>query len=103
MKRAKSYPSVIRRWYHPIEHECAVCHRTLHQAMTLSRRTVVTLQAIIKLIHAGYRCPDQACPGRASHLPQRRSRRTRLAGFHLWIRYRSAGRSIASGKASDSR
>jgi hypothetical protein len=32
--------------------------------MTLSRRTVVTLQAVIKLLHAGYRCPDQACPGR---------------------------------------
>jgi hypothetical protein len=33
--------------------------------MTLSRRTVVTLQAVIKVIHAGYRCPDQACPGRS--------------------------------------
>jgi hypothetical protein len=32
--------------------------------MTLSRRTVVTLQAVIKLIHAGYRCPDLSCPGR---------------------------------------
>jgi len=65
MKRAKRYPTTIRRWYRPAEHECAVCHRRLRQAMTLSRRTVVTLQAVIKLIHAGYRCPDPNCPGRS--------------------------------------
>lgn len=65
MKRAKSYSSVQRRWYRPVEHECAVCHCTLRQAMTLSRRTVVTLQAVIKLIHAGYRCPDPQCLGRS--------------------------------------
>src|SRR5258707_4002139 len=31
--------------------------------MTLSRRTVITLQGVIKLTHAGYRCPDPSCPG----------------------------------------
>jgi len=31
--------------------------------MTLTRRTVITLQAVIKLTHAGYRCPDAQCPG----------------------------------------
>jgi len=31
--------------------------------MTLSRRTVITLQGVIKLTHAGYRCPDAQCPG----------------------------------------
>ena len=65
MKRAKRYPTTIRRWYRPVEHECAVCHRRLRQAMTLSRRTVITLQAVIKLIHAGYRCPDPQCLGRS--------------------------------------
>ena len=65
MKRAKRYPTTLRRWYRPVEHECAVCHRRLRQAMTLSRRTVVTLQAVIKLIHAGYRCPDPQCLGRS--------------------------------------
>lgn len=65
MKRATRYPKTIRRWYRPAEHECAVCHRRLRQAMTLSRRTVVTLQAVIKLIHAGYRYPDPQCRGRS--------------------------------------
>ena len=31
--------------------------------MTLTRRTVITLQEVIRLIHAGYRCPDPQCPG----------------------------------------
>ncbi len=39
------------------------CHRTLQEAMTLTRRTVITLNGVIKLNHAGYRCPDVDCPG----------------------------------------
>jgi hypothetical protein len=31
--------------------------------MTLTRRTVITLQGVIKLTHAGYRCPDPQCEG----------------------------------------
>src|SRR5271167_2003298 len=63
MKRARSYPNVLRRWYRPVEHECPECHRTLRQAMTLSKRTVITLAGVIKVTHAGYRCPDGECPG----------------------------------------
>src|SRR5713226_8721620 len=63
MKRARSYTNVMRRWYRPVEHECPDCHRTLRQAMTLSKRTVITLGGVIRLIHAGYRCPDAQCPG----------------------------------------
>src|SRR6266705_7176721 len=63
MKRRRTYPVVVRRWYRPVEHECPECHRTLRQAMTLTRRTVITLQEVIRLIHAGYRCPDPQCPG----------------------------------------
>src|SRR5512135_1691408 len=70
MKHARSYPQVIRQWYRPVEHECPQCHRRLREAMTLSRRTVITLQGAIKLTHVGYRCPDALCPGH-----QRRYRR----------------------------
>jgi hypothetical protein len=63
MNHSRSYPQVIRRWYRPIEHECPQCHRTLREAMTLTRRTVITLEGVIKLNHAGYRCPDVECPG----------------------------------------
>jgi len=63
MKHARTYPQVRRRWYRSVEHECPRCGRKLQQAMTLTRRTVITLQEVIRLIHAGFRCPDQECPG----------------------------------------
>jgi len=63
MNHTRSYPSVTRRWYRSVEHECPQCGRRLQQAMTLTRRTVITLQAVIRLIHAGFRCPDPQCPG----------------------------------------
>ncbi len=63
MKQTRSYPNVIRRWYRPVEHECLECHRTLREAVAVSRRTVITLEGVIKLNHAGYRCPDPQCVG----------------------------------------
>ncbi|MEO7020297.1 MAG: hypothetical protein ABI234_09130 [Ktedonobacteraceae bacterium] len=54
---------MTRRWYRPLEHECPEGHRTLRQAMKLSKRTVITLGGVIRLIHAGYRCPDTQCAG----------------------------------------
>src|SRR6266700_2749553 len=63
MNPTRSYPQVIRRWYRPLEQECPQCHRTLREAVAVSRRTGVTLEGVIKLNHAGYRCPDVDCPG----------------------------------------
>src|SRR5256884_9478964 len=63
MRHSCSYPNVIRRWYRPIEHKCLECHRTLREAVAVSRRTVITLEGVIKLNHAGYRCPDAQCVG----------------------------------------
>src|SRR2546426_8747636 len=63
MKHSRSYPQVMRRWYRPVEHKCAECGRTLREVKTLSKRIVVTLTGVIKVTHAGYRCPDAQCPG----------------------------------------
>ena len=63
MRHSRSYPNVIRRWYRPVEHECLSCHRTLREAVAVSRRTVITLAGVIKLNHAGYRFPDPQCVG----------------------------------------
>src|SRR2546421_5288912 len=63
MRHSRSYPNMIRRWYRPVERECLECHRTLREAVAVSRRTVITLQGVIKLNHAGYRCPDPQCSG----------------------------------------
>src|SRR5947208_6573569 len=63
MRHSRSYPNMIRRWYRPVEHECLECHRTRRVAVAVSRRTVITLAGVIKLNHAGYRCPDPQCVG----------------------------------------
>jgi hypothetical protein len=46
MNHTRSYPKVIRRWYRPLEHECPQCHRTLREAVAVSRRTVITLEGV---------------------------------------------------------
>ena len=63
MKRSRSYPQVMRRWYRPVEHTCTACGRTLREVKTLSKRIVVTLEGVIKVTHVGYRCPEGECPG----------------------------------------
>jgi hypothetical protein len=51
--------------------------------VTLSERTVVTLGEVIKLVHAGYRCPDPACGGH-----QRTYRSARADALALpWFTY----------------
>src|SRR5258706_14871813 len=63
MKAARKFTQVSRRFYRPECYHCPVCQKRLRRAVTLSERTVVTLKEVIKLVHAGYRCPDPACAG----------------------------------------
>ncbi len=62
MKTVRSYPTLTRRFYRPEQYVCPECQHHLQRAVTLSERTVITLTDVIKLIHAGYRCPNQECP-----------------------------------------
>src|SRR5881275_669305 len=63
MKPAKQFAQVSRRFYRPEQTHCPVCEKRLRRAVTLSERTVITLEGFIKLVHAGYRCPDLHCAG----------------------------------------
>ena len=63
MKPARTYPQASRRFYRPEVYHCPNCRKRLRRAVTLSERTVITLQEVIKLVHAGYRCPDAQCVG----------------------------------------
>ncbi len=65
MKSARTFPQVSRRFYRPEEYHCTDCKKRLRRAVTLSERTVITLEEVIKLVHAGYRCPDPHCIGHA--------------------------------------
>src|SRR5947208_5739704 len=63
MKPARKFAQVSRRFYRPEQSYCPVCQRRLRRAVTLTERTVITLEEVIKLVHAGYRCPDSQCAG----------------------------------------
>jgi hypothetical protein len=83
MKPARKYTQVSRRFYRPEQSVCPECQRRLRRAVTLSERTVVTLREVIKLVHAGYRCPDPACGGH-----QRTYRSARADALALpWFTY----------------
>ncbi len=77
MKPARKFAHVSRRFYRPEQYHCAECQRGLRRAVTLSERTVVTLEGVIKLVHAGYRCPDPQCAGH--HRTYRSARADALA------------------------
>jgi hypothetical protein len=64
MKAARTFTQVSRRFYRPEQTHCPVCEQRLRRAVTLTERTVITLEGVIHLVHAGYRCPDPDCAGR---------------------------------------
>ena len=83
MKPARKFAQVSRRFYRPEQSHCPVCQRRLRRAVTLSERTVITLEAVVKLVHAGYRCPDTQCAGH-----QRTYRSVRADALALpWFTY----------------
>ncbi len=63
MKPAKQFAQVSRRLYRPEQTHCPVCEKRLRRAVTLTERTVITVEEVIKLVHVGYRCPDPDCMG----------------------------------------
>lgn len=62
MRRAKSYATVTKQIYHPEITTCSSCGSHLRRYTTISQRTVVTLDGVLRVVHCGYRCPKTACP-----------------------------------------
>ena len=72
-KQARVYREVTRSYFRPEITVCPTCQSRLHRYATLSERTVIRLSGPLKLIHRGYRCPNEEC---ATH---RRSYRSAAA------------------------
>jgi hypothetical protein len=85
MKTVRSYPTLTRRFYRPEQYVCPQCQRHLQRAVTLSERTVITLTHVIKLIHAGYRCPNPECPAHARTYRSAAADALALPGFTFGI------------------
>lgn len=81
MKKARILPQFTRHFYRPEQSLCPECQRRLRRAVTLSERTIITLQGVIKVIHAGYRCPNPECPARCRTYRSTQADQLGLVGF----------------------
>lgn len=81
MKTARKFSHVTKRFYRPELYVCSECQRHLRRAVTLSERTVITLQGAIKVVHAGYRCPNPECVARIRTYRSTQADRLALPGF----------------------
>jgi hypothetical protein len=63
MRTAKEYREVTKLTLRCEIRYCPICQRYLRRTCTLNQRTIVTLHEIVFLVHCGYRCPDEGCPG----------------------------------------
>lgn len=61
MRRAKVYPSVTKQIYHAELTTCLSCGARLRRYASVSHRTVVTLDGVVRVVHCAYRCPDSTC------------------------------------------
>jgi transposase len=81
MKTARKCPLVKKRFYRPEQSLCPECQSHLRRAVTLSERTVITLQGAIKVVHAGYRCPNVECAARTRTYRSAQADSLALPGF----------------------
>ena len=56
-----THENVTKRFYRPEIRKCLECQKPIKRAVTLSQRTVVTFQEVIKVVHGGYRCKNPKC------------------------------------------
>jgi hypothetical protein len=62
MRTKKSYAQAIKRIYPPEILPCLTCQTRLGGCLTISQRSVVTMQEVVRVVHCGYRCPNSDCP-----------------------------------------
>lgn len=62
MRTKKSHAQAIKRIYPPEILPCLTCQTRLGGCLTISQRSVVTMQEVVRVVHCGYRCPNSDCP-----------------------------------------
>lgn len=64
MNKKKKYHQMVKRILRPEAIYCLECQGRLQRCVTISDRMIITLKQVIRLVHCGYRCPQEQCPGR---------------------------------------
>jgi hypothetical protein len=81
MRTKRTVAQVVKQIFHPELKFCLECQSRLERCCTISQRTVITLNQVVRLIHCGYRCPQRACPGRSRLYRSAQADALALPGF----------------------
>jgi hypothetical protein len=81
MRKKKTYHQEIKRILRPEITHCLECQKKLQRCVTISDRRIITLKQVIRVVHCGYRCPQEECPGRKLLYRSREADALALAGF----------------------
>lgn len=81
MRKKKIYTQEVKHILRPEIRHCLECHKRLQRCVTISDRRIITLKQVMRVVHCGYRCPDQECPGRKLLYRSTEADELALAGF----------------------
>jgi hypothetical protein len=81
MNKKKRYNQTVKRILRPEVTHCLECQSRLRRCVTLSDRMIITLKQVMRVVHCGYRCPQEACPGRTVLYRSAQADALALSGF----------------------
>lgn len=81
MRRKRAFEQTTKRIYHPEVSHCVDCGTRLRRTSTITERTVITLKEVLRVVHCGYRCPNEECPGPKRQYRSRAADALALPGF----------------------
>src|SRR6202171_5074950 len=81
MRKKKVYYQLVKRILRPEVTHCLECQRKLQRCVTISDRPIITLKQVIRVVHCGYRCPQEQCPGSQVLYRSAEADALALAGF----------------------
>ena len=81
MNKKKRYNQAVKRILRPEVTHCLECQSRLRRCVTISDRMIITLKQVMRVVHCGYRCPQEACPGRTVLYRSAQADALALSGF----------------------
>jgi len=85
MNKKKRYNQAVKYILRPEVTHCLACQRRLQRRVTISDRMIITLKQVIRVVHCGYRCPQEACPGRTVLYRSAQADALALSGFTFGV------------------
>ena len=81
MNKKKRYNKAVKRILRPEVTHCLECQSRLSRCVTISDRMIITLKQVMRVVHCGYRCPQEACAGRTVLYRSAQADALALSGF----------------------